>query len=80
MNPTLPIIHINGTSRETLCLDYENARIALEDAANSMTKIEFNARDYARGDWETAVAQRKAMFQKLEEVRDYLMAHAVHCA
>jgi len=78
MNPILPIVHLNGTLRESLCLDYDNARIAVDDAIKAITNIEFNARDYARGDWNSAVAERKQIFQKLEEVRDYLMARAIH--
>jgi hypothetical protein len=78
MNPILPIVHINGTSRETLCADYDNARVAIDDAVRAIQNIEFNARDYARGEWPKAVAERGDIYEKLAEVREFLMTHAVH--
>jgi hypothetical protein len=78
MNPILPIIHINGTSKQSLCEDYDLARIAIDNAVQAIQNIEFNARDYATGAWSDVVAQRHDIYEKLAEVREYLMTHAVH--
>jgi hypothetical protein len=76
MNPILPIIHINGTSKQSLCEDYDNARVAVDNAFQAIQNIEFNARDYARGVWPDAVAERGDIYSKLAEVREFLMTHA----
>jgi hypothetical protein len=78
MNLTLPVKTIHGTSWNSLCEDYENARIAVEEAANALAKIEFNSRDYATGTWIDAVKQRHDIYEKLSEVRDFLMTHSIH--
>jgi hypothetical protein len=80
MNPTLPVKSLHGTSWHSLCEDYDNARVAVEQAADVISKIEFNQRDYAGDDWSKAVDERKAMFNHLRVVREYLMAHALHVA
>jgi len=78
MNPTLPVKTLHGTSWQSLCEDYDNARVAVEEAANAISKIEFNSRDYIGEGWRNAVEERAAIFKKLDEVREYLMTHAEH--
>jgi len=78
MNSTLPVKTLHGTSFASLCEDYDNARVAVEQASDVMANIEFNSRDYIGDDWQKAVEDRKAMFNHLQAVRDYLMAHALH--
>jgi len=80
MNPTLPTKNLHGTSFQSLCEDYEKARLAVEEAANAISHIEFNSRDYTNESWYEAVVERAAIFKKLDEVRTYLMTHAEHCA
>jgi len=80
MNPTLPTPTLHGTSFQSLCEDYEKARLAVEEAANAISQIEFNSRDYTSETWYEAVAERADIFKKLGEVRTYLMTHAEHCA
>jgi hypothetical protein len=45
-NITLPLIHLNGTSRNNLIDGYDKAAYALSDFENAFDAIEFNARDY----------------------------------
>lgn len=78
MNPILPVKTLHGTSWQSLCEDYDNARIAVEEASNALAKIEFNSRDYATGEWSDVVKQRHDIYEKLAEVREFLMAHAMH--
>jgi hypothetical protein len=78
MNPILPIIHINGTSKQSLCEDYQLACASIDDAVRAIENIEFHARDYARGVWPDAVAERGDIYSKLAEVREFLMTHATH--
>jgi hypothetical protein len=78
MNPILPVKTLHGTSWQSLCEDYENARIAVDDATNALSKIEFNSRDYAYGTWRDAIKERHDIYEKLSEVRDFLMTHALH--
>jgi hypothetical protein len=80
MNPTLPIIHLNGTSRSALYEGYEKAYGDLYNAVESLKAVEFNSRDYypKEGSWETALHEREAVFNKLSECLSYLYAHVDH--
>ncbi len=80
-NPTLPIIHLNGTSRQMLSDGYLNAHRKLLEAINAFSEIEFNPRDYyvdGPDRWPRAREQRRAMRGDLIRVRDYLEAHLMH--
>ena len=46
MKPTMPCIHMNGTSPDDLLNDNIEARRAIEDALDRIQKMEFNGRDY----------------------------------
>lgn len=76
---TLPSIHLNGTSPETLLNEYEDVCTALSKAVEALEKATCNPRDfYVQGDgaWQKARDERTAMFQKLKEVQDYANAWA----
>ena len=80
---TLPTIHSNGTSARCLAEGYADARIAVNTAAQQLSKVEFNARDYyVQGSqaWSQAVAERKEMFDALAEIHDKLFALESHCS
>jgi hypothetical protein len=79
--PTLPTINLNGTSASSLFEDYDNARLAIEEAATALSKIEFHARDYQVDNaWYKAYKERLAIHHKLHEVREFLIAHMDHLA
>lgn len=79
--PVLPIIHMNGTGAKTLLEDYRNAMDAVQNAAETIGTIEFNARDYypVDGLWEKALAERRAMRESLQGIHENLQAIAIHC-
>ena len=80
---TLPTIHSNGTSARCLAEGYADARIAVQAAAQQLSKVEFNARDhYPQGSqaWSQAVAERKEMFDALAEIHDKLFALESYCS
>lgn len=79
---TLPTIHTNGTSARELARGYSNARLAVQDAIEILSKVEFNARDYyTQGPdaWNSAVNERSAAFDKLRSVADELYKIEEHC-
>ena len=80
---TLPTIHSNGTSARCLAEGYADARIAVQAAANALSKVEFNARDYyPQGSqaWSQACTERKEMFDALAEIHDKLYLIESHCS
>lgn len=81
----LPTISINGTSAETLLEDYRAAYEALSTALDALTRIEFNARDYAQQEngwenWKAAQAAQQARWAAVSAVRDDMLAIAIHCS
>lgn len=78
--PTLPTIHMNGTSARMLYEGYEEAHHALTKAEEALGKIEFNARDYypVDGSWEKAREEMRARFVALDAMKDELMAILSH--
>ena len=77
---TPPVIHLNGTGRETLAKDYEAAADALNAFKEAWSKIEFNSRDYyvmGLEKWDQAVAHRCQMNAKIQEISYYIEAHQV---
>jgi hypothetical protein len=79
---TLPTIHTNGTSARELARGYSNARLAVQNAIEILSKVEFNARDYyTQGPdaWNLAVNERSAEFDKLRSVADELYKLEEHC-
>jgi hypothetical protein len=81
VNPTLPIIHMNGTSAKDLRDGYLLAMEAVEAARDALRKIEFNARDYypVDGLWDKARAEMVHRHEALRDMKDELEAIAVHC-
>jgi len=78
---TLPTIHMNGTSAKMLLEGYDTAMEKLQDAMDSISKIEFNARDYypqGPGAFEQAREERIALMQRLQQSYDDLQTIAVH--
>ena len=79
--PTLPTIHSNGTGKQTLLDGYLDAYHAVDAAAESLRRVEFNARDYyvqGPNAWPEAVKERQAMFAKLESIKAELMTILEH--
>jgi len=75
---TLPLIHLNGTSKETLAEGYDNAACKLREFIDAWEGVEFNARDYyPQGPeaWNEALAKREEMNAKIVEVLEYLTDH-----
>ena len=81
---TKPIIHINGTSATMLTEGYLAAHRAVEGAFDTVSGIEFNARDYYVSPdpdaWKKARAEHSARLDKLREVSEELNAIAEHCS
>ena len=83
MNPVLPMVHLNGTGRNTLLEGYIKAREAVHDAMHAMAAATFHSRDYytiGNGAWEAAVTERREEMAKLEHVYQYLTKHIEHIA
>lgn len=79
---TFPVIHLNGTSPETLLEGYRDAYAAIGDAIRAIGKIEFDARDYYPAGMETWNAARDehwARLQMLTEVQTEFLKLAEHC-
>ncbi len=77
----LPEIHMNGTGKEMLQRDYDNAYHDVCNAIDAIAKVEFNARDYytiSPDAFEQARQQRRDMIYDLLTVKDYLEAHLNH--
>lgn len=74
MNITLPVIHSNGTSRQSLQDNYSDAAFALEDFISAWGDIEFNARDYyvVDGAWSKALEERETINARIREIRNYI--------
>jgi hypothetical protein len=79
MTPTTdfatPTIHRNGTSGKSLCEQYYQARIAVQQALKKLEQIDFNARDYyvqSEAAWQKAIEQNDAMWNDLQGVADCL--------
>ena len=82
-NMILPAIHSNGTSAQCLTEGYTEARLAVEAAIDQLSKVEFNSRDYYVqniGAWNSAVAERMSLFEKLRSVAAELSKIEEHCA
>lgn len=76
-----PTIHMNGTGKDSLLEDYENARTAVEAAVEALRKIECNARDYYQQGpeaWEKARTQHYDRIGKLTAVAEELEQIAIH--
>lgn len=74
-----PLIHPNGTGKETLKEGYGNAYEALYQFIDAWGTVEFNARDYYPHDdpnaWPKAQKERQAANTHIRAVKDYIEAH-----
>ena len=72
---TIPTIHLNGTSADTLYIEYWGASRALDEAAEALAAATCNSRDfYPQGAaaWDQARHERDTAFRKLDEVTRYV--------
>lgn len=78
---TLPTVHLNGTSRKMLSIDYGNAYEKLIEFREAFASIEFNARDYyvqGPSAFSQARTERDREFQRIGDLMSYLEAHLLH--
>ena len=78
----MPLIHMNGNSRERLQEYYENANVALsEEALQKFNAIDFHPRDYyPLGDdaFSEAQAERLKIYEAFATIQNYLETHIEH--
>lgn len=70
----VPIVHLNGSSKESLLGDLERTVLALEDTIELLRQGAPNQRDYypVDGLYELALAQYRARLAALESVLESL--------
>jgi hypothetical protein len=76
-----PTVHLNGTSQEDLAAGYMKAMEAVRAARESLSWIEFNARDYypqGPGAWTEAREQMTARHATLERMAEDLERITIH--
>lgn len=72
---TIPTIHLNGTSYDTLYEEYNAAYDAVKKAIDVMYDVTVNGRDYyvqGGSAYYRARDERQAAIDKLSKVKDYL--------
>ena len=69
-----PLIHSNGSNKESLRQDYHQAYLNLQESIKAFRYIDFNGRDYPLN-FEKANEDRKEMWNKLSVVSSYLAYH-----
>jgi hypothetical protein len=77
----LPAVHLNGTGRETLLKEWEEAYKSLNKAFNALLDTTCHGRDYYVIDdnaYSQARDKRIEMRDKLQEVCEYAQAHYYH--
>ena len=82
----LPLIHLNGNSRETLTNQYEKADFALLSARGWFTEIDFHPRDYypldddpySNESFNKALAERHKILEAFATIQNYLEKHLAH--
>ena len=82
MGLTIPTIHLNGTSRESLVSQYADAASAVNTGIRALCENGPNARDYyvtGMGTFEKAVAEHVARIAKMQEVLNELHALMYAC-
>lgn len=80
----LPIIHLNGSSPDTLLAAYTAARVPLFESMRLLQETAPNARDYYPGpdypeNLRLATAQHEARWLALARVDNELIALVEHC-
>ena len=69
--PIAPLVHINGTDRDTLIAGYKAARNAIMDANFLLRAAGPNGRDYytlGPEAWNTAVFEHAMRLQQIEDI------------
>jgi len=78
----MPLIHMNGNSRERLTEYYEEAARALrEEALQKFNEIDFHPRDYyplGNEAFTQAQAERIEIYKAFQRIQDYLEKHIEH--
>lgn len=77
----LPIVHLNGTSREMLAEGWDKSSEALDLLVEAFRATTFHSRDYyPLGDdaWTEALNKRIEMRVLLDTLREYIDAHRAH--
>lgn len=78
MNIIPPIIHLNGSSAESLNKEYNEARQAASAAYDAARQIHFHQRDYYVNPdpeaWSKALAEHQKHISALAAARDYFEA------
>ena len=80
-DPTLPTIHLNGTSADTLYAEYRAVRKAIAAAADALAAATCNGRDFYPQDpgaWQQARSEREQAFKMLQQVSDYAEQWEMH--
>jgi hypothetical protein len=80
-NPTLPLVHLNGSGEKALLNQYRDLFEAVSNAVNVFEGMEFHSRDYyPLGDvqWEKARAERLHVFEAMQLVYKYSMDHLIY--
>lgn len=75
MKPVIPLIHMNGNSKDKLAKQYRDAYLALDEAIYLFNQIEFHPRDYyplEAGAWDKAVEERGEVKAAFMTIKDYL--------
>lgn len=73
--PTIPTIHLNGTSSATLIEEYKTAHKAIDKAIDTLAAATCHARDfYPQGPdaYYQAREERQQALQKLREAQEYV--------
>ena len=79
----LPVVHLNGTGRETLLRDYREASKAFTTFKQRFSDTTCNGRDYyplSNDAYSDARRTRDAVFCLIDEIDTYLDDHLAHVA
>lgn len=77
----LPVVHLNGTGRETLTREYTAALEAVRAAFAAVADVTVNGRDYypaGPGAFDAALEQHQAQLRRLGEVQEHLETVLLH--
>jgi hypothetical protein len=66
---------LSGTSAALLAEQHTDSLAALDALFDKMHATEFNSRDYSPSSFTAATAEREVALRKLNDVREYLLAH-----
>jgi hypothetical protein len=72
-----PIIHLNGTSYDSLRKEYKEAGAALRNAINAMNQLTVHGRDYAPDIYPQARAEHVERIRQLEKIYKELASIAM---